>query len=313
MLIFGPVTSRRLGQSLGINHIPAKTCSYACVYCQLGRTYPMQVKRESFFSPEEIDRELTQRLRQLRETNEPVDWVTFVPSGEPTLDLCLKKEIENTKAHGLKVAVISNSSLMGMEEVRDALMEADWVSLKVDAGNDSMWRKVNRPYGSLNYEEMLKGIVTFSRRYRGILVTESMLIKGMNDNESEIADITRALSSIRPKKSYLMVPTRPPAESGVERPNAETLGQIVKQVRGVCPHEIECITGDENEERVFVTDAVVYDILAITSVHPVRESTLRLLLERKRVDFSLIEELVAQNKLLSFFYGGTTFYRRNLE
>jgi len=145
MLIFGPVTSRRLGQSLGINHIPAKTCSYACVYCQLGRTYPMQVKRESFFSPEEIDRELTQRLRQLRETNEPVDWVTFVPSGEPTLDLCLKKEIENTKAHGLKVAVISNSSLMGMEEVRDALMEADWVSLKVDAGNDSMWRKVNRP------------------------------------------------------------------------------------------------------------------------------------------------------------------------
>ena len=273
----------------------------------------MQTKREPFYRPEEIDRELTDKLRQLKETKDRVDWVTFVPDGEPTLDVNLKKEITNAKAHGLKTAVISNASLMGMEEVQDALMQADWVSMKVDAGNDPMWRKINRPYGSLRFDLMIQGIADFSKRYQGILVTESMIIKGANDSESEIVGIARVLSAIRPKKSYFMVPIRPPAEKWVARPDVETLKQAVRIARNRCEHEIECITGDESEERFYITDAIENDILSITSVHPVRETVIRLLLERKHADFSLIEELVAQKKLLSFSYEGKTFYRRNLE
>ena len=312
MLIFGPVPSRRLGQSLGVNHIPPKTCSYACFYCQLGKTYPMEIKRKRFYSPEEIDRELTEKLQRLKETGEPVDWVTFVPDGEPTLDVNLKEEIMKTKAHGLKTAVISNASLMSMEEVQEALMQADWVSMKVDAGNDPMWRKVNRPYGSLRFDGMIQGIIDFSKRYQGILVTESMVIKGANDSESEIDDIARVLSEIRPKKSYFMVPIRPPAENWVERPDVRTLRHALRIVQNRCEHEIACITGDESEERFYVTDAIANDILSITSVHPVRETVIRLLLEQKHADFSLIDDLVAQKKLLAFSYEGKTFYRRNL-
>jgi len=133
MIVFGPVPSRRLGQSLGINNIPPKICTYSCVYCQLGRTAKMQVKRKEFYRPEKLANDVEARIEILRGKEEPVDYLTFVPDGEPTLDVNMDREIELLKHVGVKVAVITNASLIWDADVRETLSKADWVSLKVDA------------------------------------------------------------------------------------------------------------------------------------------------------------------------------------
>jgi wyosine [tRNA(Phe)-imidazoG37] synthetase (radical SAM superfamily) len=133
MIAFGPVPSRRLGRSLGINNILPKICTYSCVYCQLGRTLKMQVQRQAFYEPGEIWSAVSDKVEKVRETGEAIDYMAFVPDGEPTLDINLGREIELLKRLSLPVAVITNASLIWRQDVRTDLMAADWVSLKVDA------------------------------------------------------------------------------------------------------------------------------------------------------------------------------------
>ena len=132
MITFGPVPSRRLGRSLGINNIPPKVCSYSCAYCQVGRTTQMEVERRPFYRPEEILDEVREKVENSWEQGKAIDYLTFVPDGEPTLDINLGREIEILKPLGIKVAVISNASLIWNEGVREVLSKADWVSLKVE-------------------------------------------------------------------------------------------------------------------------------------------------------------------------------------
>ena len=133
MIAFGPVPSRRLGRSLGINNIPPKVCTYSCIYCQVGRTLDMQVERRSFYNPDDIAAEVREKVEKAKAVGESIDYLTFVPDGEPTLDANLGREIELLRPLGLKIAVISNGSLITRTDVRDELMQADWVSLKVDS------------------------------------------------------------------------------------------------------------------------------------------------------------------------------------
>ena len=132
MIAYGPVPSRRLGQSLGINNIPAKVCSYDCVYCQLGSTTVLQHKPRQFYSPKKICSEVQKKIRQAEIYHEPIDYLTFVADGEPTLDIRLGQTIALLKSFGIKVGVISNGSLLWSSSVRQNLLEADWVSLKID-------------------------------------------------------------------------------------------------------------------------------------------------------------------------------------
>ena len=129
MLTFGPVPSRRLGRSLGINNIPPKVCTYSCVYCQLGSTIKMRIKRQNFFKPSEIQKEIKKKIEKVHEVGENIDYLTFVPDGEPTLDINLSREIDLLKPLGIKIAVITNASLIWREDVRNELIKADWVSL----------------------------------------------------------------------------------------------------------------------------------------------------------------------------------------
>jgi wyosine [tRNA(Phe)-imidazoG37] synthetase (radical SAM superfamily) len=184
MIAFGPVPSRRLGRSLGINNIPPKICTYACVYCQLGRTIKMRVERDAFYEPEEILRDVRGKVEKARGAGEAIDYLTFVPDGEPTLDLNLGRAIDLLKPLGIKIAVITNSSLMWHEDSREALMQADWVSLKVDAVREDIWRRVDRPHGTLQLASIQDGILGFAKTYTGHLVTETMLVEGINDGES---------------------------------------------------------------------------------------------------------------------------------
>jgi wyosine [tRNA(Phe)-imidazoG37] synthetase (radical SAM superfamily) len=312
MIVYGPVPSRRLGQSVGINNIPPKTCSYSCVYCQLGRTNHMQVKRRAFYAPEEIRREAEDKLKQLEAENRRADYFSFVPDGEPTLDENLGRSIALLKPLGLKVAVITNASLLWMDEVKNDLMGADWVSVSIDAADEDVWRKVDRPHGMLSQRDILKGIVDFSKAFQGTLVTEAMLVEGINDGEACLERIAEQVAAIQPQKSYLLVPTRPPAESDVKRPSPEALRKAVAIVRGVSGADVECITGDEKEEGFFFTDDIADDILSIASVHPIREDIVDTLLRRRNADRSVLTELINRGEISVFVYEDRKFYRRNL-
>ena len=136
-IAFGPVPSRRLGQSLGINNIPPKSCSYACVYCQVGRTLELAVERRAFRPPVEVVHRVETRVREVRARGEAIDYLTFVPDGEPTLDLHLGREITGLRPLGIPVAVITNAFLLDRSDVQSDLLRADWVSLKVDAVRDT--------------------------------------------------------------------------------------------------------------------------------------------------------------------------------
>ena len=171
VIAFGPIPSRRLGRSLGINNIPPKTCTYSCTYCQLGRTTKMQVERQSFYDPEEVLHAVQSKAEKAREAGEPVDYLTFVADGEPTLDINLGREIELLKPLGIPIAVITNASLAWREDVRRDLMGADWISLKVDTVEESIWRQIDRPHGTLKLTAILDSMRRFGRDYAGKLVT----------------------------------------------------------------------------------------------------------------------------------------------
>lgn len=182
MLIFGPVPSRRLGRSLGVNNIPPKSCTYSCVYCQVGPTHRTEAVPRAFYAPARIAREVEQHLSRLRERGARVDYLTLVPDGEPTLDEHLGETIERLKVFGIPIAVISNGSLLSHNDVRERLSKADWVSLKLDAMDSKTWRRINRPDPALDHAQMLDGMVQFASRFEGTLATETMLVAGVNDD-----------------------------------------------------------------------------------------------------------------------------------
>ncbi|MGM0627971.1 MAG: radical SAM protein, partial [Candidatus Fermentibacterota bacterium] len=178
MIAFGPVPSRRLGRSLGVNNIPPKTCTYACVYCQLGTTGRIRMDRQELYAPEELASAVRDKVAASREKGESIDYLTFVPDGEPTLDVNLGRHMELLRPLGIPIAVISNASLVWREDVRSDLSGADWVSLKADAASEDVWRRVNRPHGRLDLQAIQEGMLAFAEGFDGKLVTETMLVRG---------------------------------------------------------------------------------------------------------------------------------------
>jgi len=310
MLAFGPIPSRRLGKSLGINNIPPKICTYSCIYCQVGRTLKMQVERNAFYKPEEIFEEVKKKVRDAKTKKEPIDFLTFAPDGEATLDINLGREIELLKTLGIKIAVISNASLFFIQDVREDLKDADWVSVKLDAISDDVWHKIDRPHKHLKHKEILEGIIDFSHNFKGELMTETMLIKGINDKPIELKRIADFIVGLAPKKSYISIPTRPPAEKTVQPPDEDTINmayQIFKE-KGIAT---ECLIGYEGNAFAF-TGNIEEDLLSITSVHPMREEGVKAFLKKAGADWSVIRKLIDDNKLVELEYGDRKFYIRKL-
>lgn len=308
MKIFGPVPSRRLGQSLGVNNVRAKTCSYACVYCQLGRTRQLQIKRETFYDLDELIEELKENLKVLEQKKEEVDYITFVADGEPTLDINLGRALEELNQTGIKTAVISNSSMISDENVRKELKYADWVSLKIDAVTEKIWKKIDRPHGSLNLSEILEGIEIFSKEYMGEFATETMLVKGINDNQEEIEKIADFIKKLNTDHSYIAVPTRPPAEYYVEKAEPEEINmayQIFKS-RGI---NTEYLIGYEGN-KFSSTGNLEKDLLNITAVHPLKEEAVAELIKKTGSEWKDIERLIAEAKIIETEYGGEKYYLR---
>jgi wyosine [tRNA(Phe)-imidazoG37] synthetase (radical SAM superfamily) len=309
MITFGPVPSRRLGHSLGINNIPPKACSYSCVYCQLGSTAQQQLEPRAFYPPEQIRDAVAARLAAARREGQSVDYLTFVPDGEPTLDLNLGKAIELLRPLGVRIAVISNASLVWRPEVRERLSAADWVSMKVDAVDDVQWRRINRPHPGLQLDRILHGIGRLARDYRGELVTETMLVKGLNDSEASVRGVAAYLAKLAPAVAYLAIPTRPPAESSVRPPEEPEFNRTFQIFSASIPR-VECLIGYEGNAFASTGDGVA-DLLSITAVHPMREDGVNALLGQAGETWAIVEGLVNDGLLKETQYAGRRFYLRS--
>ena len=307
---FGPVPSRRLGRSLGINNIPAKVCTYSCVYCQVGLTTQMQVKRCAFYRPVEILGEVREKIERAKEIGESIDYLTFVADGEPTLDSNIGREIELLRPLGIKIAVISNASLIWHTDIREDLMKADRVSLKVDSAQEAIWRKINRPHQHLNLASILDGMLEFAGIFKGKLVTETMLVKDINDSDDHITEIADFLARLGPATAYLSIPTRPPAVKWVQPPGEEVINRAY-QILNEKNDSVEYLIGYEGNAFAFTGD-IEEDLLSITAVHPMREEALNEFLSQAGAGWSIIHKMIAQGQLIQINYDGKNYYMRRL-
>lgn len=311
-IVFGPVPSRRLGRSLGINNIPPKTCTYSCVYCQLGKTTNVTMETRSFYEPEVIFQNVKEKLGELAIRNEKADYLTFVPDGEPTLDINLGRTISLLKQTGISVAVLTNASLIWVENLKEDLLKADLVSLKIDALSEELWRKIDRPHKDLKLGRVLEGIKEFAKSFQGKIITETMLIDKIDygDELLKIADFLKELKTL--DKAYIAIPTRPPAEKWVRPAEERTINhafQVFSEVLGV--EKVEYLIGYEgNAFSVF--GKIEEDLLSIMSVHPMRQEAVIELLRKANADWHLIEGLLEENKIVELEYQGNKYYMRRL-
>jgi len=227
--IYGPVPSRRLGFSLGVDILPYKTCSFDCVYCQLGRTGRKSGRRGQYFSSRDI-------LRQIKEAidkNRRIDHITFSGSGEPTLHTGIGNLIRKIKEMtDIPVVVLTNSSLLTRKPVRRALMAADIVVPSLDAATAASFRRVNRPLPSVRIEDLIEALTLFRREFKGRVWLEVMLVKGINDSPSDINALKKAIALIRPDKVQLNTVVRPPAEKWAQPLSRRALDKIRKDLGG---------------------------------------------------------------------------------
>ena len=270
----------------------------------------MESERRGFYNPFDIFKQTKNKLEETQNAGKSVDYLTFVADGEPTLDRNLGDEIDLLKKLGTKIAVISNSSLIWMEDVRKDLRKADWVSLKIDTLNRDIWKKIDRPYYDLDLNEILQGIRSFSEDFEGFLAFETMLVEGINDSPAGLEKLAEFIAELNPDKSYISVPIRPPAESFVHPPSEEVLN-LAFQIYSKKKIDVEYLTGYEGSNFASTGNAAE-DILSITSVHPMREDAVSELLEKSGADMDVVEKLVDEGKMIELEFEGTKFYMRKL-
>jgi wyosine [tRNA(Phe)-imidazoG37] synthetase (radical SAM superfamily) len=268
----------------------------------------MKIQPQVFYSPYLILKEVQNKVKKSKEKGEPIDYLTFVPDGEPTLDINLGQEIKLIKSLGIKIAVISNSSLIDQKQVRKNLKEADLVSLKVDSVEEKIWRKVDRPNRNLSLKDILNSMLKFKENFKGEIITETMLVQDINDDSQHLKKVANFLAELKPSRAYLSVPIRPPADSWVQSPSEGVVNQSYHIFKEKLD-QVECLIGYEGNAFAF-TGEVEEDILSITSVHPMREDALKDFLGRANSDWSVIERLIKQGKLVESEYEGHKFYIR---
>ena len=220
---FGPVPSRRLGRSLGIDLVPFKTCSYDCIYCQLGRTTNKTIERKEHFPVDEILKGLEKRLHEIS----PPDYITLAGSGEPSLYSPIKELIRGIKAMtDIRVALLTNGSLFWMDGIREAVLEADLIIPSLDAGDEDTFLTVNRPHDSISFSKMAEGLCALRESFTGALWLEVFLAGGITDTESEIVKLKKWADRINPDWVQLNTAVRTPAEDFVRTVSEEKMEEI---------------------------------------------------------------------------------------
>jgi wyosine [tRNA(Phe)-imidazoG37] synthetase (radical SAM superfamily) len=311
--VFGPVPSRRLGQSLGIDPIPLKTCNWNCVYCQLGRSKPLLNERLEYFQREDILAEAEQALAA--HAPGEIDWVTFVGSGETTLHASIGWLIRQVKSlTHLPVAVITNGTLLYQPELRTDLSPADAVLPSLDAGNACLYRKINRPWPKLTFDLLLEGMIAFRREYTGQLWMEVMLVKDLNDTVESLQEIAVALKQIRPDQVHLLLPTRPPAESWVQPSDESGVQRALAILGAVANVIIPASDSDIKITSVADGDNLEQAILGIVTRHPMHEKELFNVLSTWSTEevYLTLEKLLSASKVQVIKRYGQSFWSASI-
>ena len=272
----------------------------------------MTADRQAFYEPEDISKDVRGKVDGAALRNERIDYLTFVPDGEPTLDINICKEISSLKRIGIPIAVITNASLLWRKDVKEDLLEADFVSLKVDAVSETLWRRINRPHKGLRLNMVLEGIREFVEEFKGTVVSETMLIDGINygDEFERIAEFLRDLKKLN--KAYIAIPTRPPTEKWV-KPAKEKVINVAFQVfsEKLGANRVEYLIGYEGNTFAF-TGNVEEDLLSIMAVHPMRKEAVEEFLKKACANWRVIEKLLEENKLIELEYERNKYYMRKL-
>jgi wyosine [tRNA(Phe)-imidazoG37] synthetase (radical SAM superfamily) len=229
--LYGPVPSRRLGRSLGIDIVPLKVCTLDCIYCQLGRTGQKTLQRRRYVSPAAVLTELERRLAEGLEA----DFITISGSGEPTLNLDLGEIVAGIKnLVKIPVAILTNGTLLYDKDVRADCAKAGVVLPSLDAGDEQTFRKINRPYPDISIEKLVSGLSSFRDEFAGQIWLEVFLVEDVNTDAAAIAKISEAIKRIRPDKIHLNTAVRPTAERNVKRVDVEKLQAIAAQLGSLC-------------------------------------------------------------------------------
>jgi len=301
--VFGPVPSRRLGLSLGVDLVPVKTCSFDCVYCQAGPTTNLTAERKQYVPVDEVIRELEERLK----AGPAPDVITLSGSGEPTLHAGFGEVIGAIKSMtAAPVAVLTNGSLLSLAEVRKALSAADIVVPNLDAGTPETFQRVCRPAAGIDFNEVVEGLLAFGREFRGEFMQEVFLLDGINDSESEVANIARIAAKAAPGKVQLNTVTRPPAEDFAGRVSGARLEALA--MRFDPPAEV--IAGFSGSDDVpFRSGTTAEEVLALLSRRPCTLADIRRGLSApKGQAASLVESLLARGLIESVSRGGEIYY-----
>ena len=300
--LYGPVPSRRMGLSLGVSPIPKKYCNYSCIYCQLGRTNNLTNNRQTFYDISEILKEFEEYLKE----NIKFDVITIVGEGEPTLYKNIKELIIGLKEKTSKpIAVITNGSLLYEKEVRSELSYADIVLPSLDAYDEESFKKINRPYGKIKFQEVFDGLVMFSKEYKGQLWLETMIIKDMNDSEEALTKMKETLSNLNYDRLYINTPVRPPAEDWVGQASDESIQLAIKILNGVSIDMLKSEGFYSEEENDY--DA----ILSIIRRHPMNQFEINSFLNTRNCNNinAILEKLSLNDNVEIVNYKGYNTYR----
>jgi len=306
VIVFGPVPSRRLGRSLGVDVVEPGTCSFSCVYCQLGRTGRLTTERQLFFPVDEIIEELHRKVEDAGIQN--IDHVTLVGDGEPLLFSGIGELVEAIKSEVPRpVAVITNGALLASARVREELEDVDVVLPSLDAGTSETFRRINRPHPSIDFPEMVDGMKEFRQVFGGKMWMEFMAVKGLNDTREELERIRNLLADIRPDRLYVNFPVRPPAESWVTAPDAEGL----ERIHEVLGETFDMVMPETGEFHLSADDVegLKEELLGIIGRHPMRKEQVVVALRRKGIDrpVDVVEELVGSRDVRMVRYGEVEF------
>ncbi|MFO8018774.1 MAG: radical SAM protein [Promethearchaeia archaeon] len=308
--IFGPVPSRRLGQSLGIDPIPSKTCNYQCIYCQLGKTTNFTNLLQEFFPPDEILKELQTAID---ENQGEMDYITLVGSGEPTLYKRLDYLIKKIKEFTTKpICVITNGALMCKEKVFDALLMADVVLPTLDAGNKKKFIAINRPHPDIEFERLVDSYIRFREQFSGEFWLEVMLMKGINDSEKELISIKKKLDLIKPKRIDINVPIRPPAEEWVDIPDKSVFHRL-NRIFGKYGKDSE-INFPEIGNFHKYSGNFEQELINIIERHPMREDQIfktfcNETLNQEQI-LGKLKKLSQNNEINKMLYKGKVFWKK---
>jgi wyosine [tRNA(Phe)-imidazoG37] synthetase (radical SAM superfamily) len=300
--LYGPVPSRRLGYSLGVDLLPFKTCTLNCIYCQLGHTRKKTIRRESFFSETQILKEIKDYLK----TGVRADFITFSGSGEPTLNRSIGRLIRKIKKiTGLPVAVLTNSTLLSRPEVRQDLLAADVVVPSLDGATQKVFERINRPHTYLKAEKIIEGLVKFRQEFKGQIWLEVMLVDGVNDSPAHLKKIKEAIKKINPDKIHLNTVVRPPAEDAARPLSPQELNKI-KDYLGA---KAEVVAGFRKKAWVKAPQDISRSILAIVHRRPVTLEDLESSLGLTREELSLtLQSLLDSRRIKQIKHAGRLYF-----